>query len=903
MTAPADELNGVLDRATDQVGDIAGRVDDSITDAATTVAGTVAPVDPATGALIATAGPVVGGIVQGQVDAANGFVRGGADTVAGVVNAGTDVASGYAHAGGDLVNTAGNVVNDQVGAYRHAGSDLLDGFEHGDPVTGVVTAGGDLVVGGAKQVGDILTGVAHAATDVGTGMLHGAEDVLGGVAKGVEGVVDGTVKEFGDVTHGLIEGAAHGLKTLFGGGESKQEILKKFGHEPDGKLTASRNAAKNGRAHLEHLSSAIYGGNGASIGTADDILKPGESGLAYFDYFLPAYNAWTGQNLTTAALKTTYEAEFGMSFTDYTGDSSLLTEVASALNTSEQALQNAYNALVPSWQGAAAANFEAKLKIFFSGATATQQATSGTAREITALVGGLQKLILAKAEIVNGLYADTLTPGIDGAMAKTMVKVANDDAPDDLKRVVLGIFQLACHGRHCWDSDSYYSSDCLDDPSRQAAINAAADWCNNTLVPQTDVRLQGLTDACTETKDRIVSAFAKLVSDIKAVKDPFAGMETAHVKSKPDKSKPGKSKPGRSRPGQHDNNGHDDGTHPGTYPGMHPGRHSGTTPQQNGTDPQHNAANPGKDPGSTRPTGLPPGAHWIPHGVPLPKGWHRARNGEVLPKGRHVDPKTGLPVQTTGGGEHGDHNRSGKVNQKRDVHHHQDGSVSIGRDGGVKITPEGKHGYFTVTETDPDGTVHTYRVHFDQSGDPVVREVSVTDPGVDSPTGRFGDPFVNHGRDHGLDHPDGAVPVVPNGTGGSGDTGGTGRSGSTGVTGQTGDNGSHLNLGHQGDHGHHNHHGGMHTQLQEGAHVGADNAMGASSGSAGTASPVAGSAAAAEGGGNGGGFGGFPLGMGRGAGAGGGEQEAARRYAQRGDVVGEDDLDEWQHMGPVVGEQ
>jgi hypothetical protein len=81
--------------------------------------------------------------------------------------------------------------------------------------------------------------------------------------------------------------------------------------------------------------------------------------------------------------------------------------------------------------------------------------------------------------------------------------------------------------------------------------------------------------------------------------------------------------------------------------------------------------------------------------------------------------------------------------------------------------------------------------------------------------------------------------------------------------------------------------------------------MGAASSPSGT-SPVAGSAAAAAaaqpGGQAGGGLGAMPMGAGMGR-AGGGEQESARRYHQHGDIVGEDDVEEWQRMGPVIGEQ
>ena len=45
------------------------------------------------------------------------------------------------------------------------------------------------------------------------------------------------------------------------------------------------------------------------------------------------------------------------------------------------------------------------------------------------------------------------------------------------------------------------------------------------------------------------------------------------------------------------------------------------------------------------------------------------------------------------------------------------------------------------------------------------------------------------------------------------------------------------------------------------------------------------------------------MGAGMGRSAGGGEQESGRKYPQRGDIVGDDDVEEWQRMGPVIGEQ
>lgn len=47
----------------------------------------------------------------------------------------------------------------------------------------------------------------------------------------------------------------------------------------------------------------------------------------------------------------------------------------------------------------------------------------------------------------------------------------------------------------------------------------------------------------------------------------------------------------------------------------------------------------------------------------------------------------------------------------------------------------------------------------------------------------------------------------------------------------------------------------------------------------------------------------MPMVGGMGRGAGGGGQESARKYDQRGDLVGDAEVEEWQRMGPVIGEQ
>jgi hypothetical protein len=210
-----------------------------------------------------------------------------------------------------------------------------------------------------------------------------------------------------------------------------------------------------------------------------------------------------------------------------------------------------------------------------------------------------------------------------------------------------------------------------------------------------------------------------------------------------------------------------------------------------------------------------------------------------------------------------------------DIQRNHDGSVSVGTDRGLTISPEhGDNHVFRLTTTDPDGSTHIYRVHFDKHGDPVVSEVHP------------------HGSTGAADFTAPAA-QVPTGFGGGG--GGVALAGAGSLGGGGTIPGGQLGTAHASTHA---------GSLQAGVEVGADNSVAAASAPDGS-SQVAGSAAAAQqpDAHQGGGLGGMPLGMGMGRAGGGSQQESARRYPQHGDIVGEDDVEEWRRMGPVIGEE
>ena len=111
-----------------------------------------------------------------------------------------------------------------------------------------------------------------------------------------------------------------------------------FGIEEPAKVSAARTAHSKGQAQLGQLAKTINGGDIDAIGTAEEILKPGEAGLQFFQFFAPAYNEWKGGGITYDAAKQAYEAEYGMSFTAYSTDSKTLADLSQQLTTIQQNL-------------------------------------------------------------------------------------------------------------------------------------------------------------------------------------------------------------------------------------------------------------------------------------------------------------------------------------------------------------------------------------------------------------------------------------------------------------------------------------------------------------------------------------------------------------------------------------
>jgi hypothetical protein len=519
-----------------------------------------------------------------------------------------------------------------------------------------------------------------------------------------------------------------------------------------------------------------------------------------------------------------------------------------------------------------------------------------------------------------------------------MVKVAKGEA--DLQTNVIAFHLLSgkpqrSSGFLDWAADAFvfgglddFEQEIEDVVAAQEAPQLAANWCNSVLVPQFETREQALHSVDVETRQRIEQAFAEFTKQLSSIQDPFVGMDTATAPPTGTGNASGQGGPGGSPvPSIAGGGAGGAGVSGAGAAGVTMPTSSGagaglTAPAAAGITPPHIAAplpaataTPAAGgAGITRPSGLPAGAGWIPPGVPLPSGWSAdPATGEVLPKGWSVDPTTGLPTAPTGSAG-GRPVLGGGFDPARDIHENSDGSVSLGPDRGLTISREsgGAKGTFTLTDTDSAGQRHTYTVHFDAHGNPVVAEqrpdtaaAGATDLAGASSVGAASSLDLGAGAGAGPGPGAGAGDVGAGGVGAGGlgagglGSGGLGSAAGLGAAGGIGAGAAPTAAAPSV-------HGGA-GPLPPGVHVGADNAMSASSAAAsGPASPEAGTAAPGpeQGGHAGGGVGAMPLG-GAGARGGGGsqEQESSRRYQQHGDLVGEDELEEWQRMGPVIGEQ
>ncbi|SDJ43228.1 hypothetical protein SAMN05444157_3337 [Frankineae bacterium MT45] len=780
------------------------------------------PIDDAESVASAEIG-LDGQILKTGVSAASDTVR---DAVSTSANQIRDVAAGYGHAAGDLTSAGGAAAHDYAHGWSRAFNDVTDG----DPL-GAVKAPLDVLGGELTATGRLVEGAGKATNDVLSGGLHAAGDAF----------VGGT-KLVGDVGSDVL----HGLG--FGGSSSSSidKAIEKHlvGQENPKVLKANQAEEKAGKAQLQQLKGRLAANDPAAFGTADEILDPGSAGLHYFDYFLPAYNMWTGQHITVASIRQAYDRERGLSFAAFTADAKLLTAAAGQTRDITQTLQSAYNTLIPTWQGSAAAHFETTMAAFFTADQAVAKNLSDAGSAISAIVVAIQNLVYTKASTVSGLYLDRLPRGIDGVQAlQAMVTVAQGHGHDPLRRWVLGTLGQPIHGRHAWDSDDMYSLDDLDDRSRQLATTVAGQWCNKILVAQTEQRLNSFFKLCDSTTSSIKQLFAQFAGEAKAVANPFAALPTA----------PGGASSGSTTPAGSSDPGVGGGTPAGSTPSTGAPSGSGSAPSGTGYVPIPNVGSGETQP--TVPAGTAPGATTTPPASPggSPSG----------------GPSAADPIVTN-----------------------PDGSVTFGPNGALTLGIRNPDGSFTLTDTDGTGT-HRYRVAFAPDGHPVVEAI-----GSDAIDGTNGD-------DHATSHPVNFGPTSDLSIGAEHSGDGftlTDRSGPTPHDYQV----SYDSSGHPhvsaaaastGDVS-----ATTSTQMGVGTQFGAQQSEQTTAATAlpgDTSTPTttgtahSGSTAM-----------GMPMmgGMGRGAG-GGGDQELRRKYGAPQDegVVDADELEYWDRLGPTIG--
>ena len=806
-----------------------------------------------------------------------------------------------------VTTTAGHVITDQLHADVQAGQDVLDGQVHAgqDVLTGVGQAGTDYTGGWSRAAEDaahgnvlavpvdLISGQVKATADLAEAGLKGAADLVVGEVKAAGHLIEGAEH----VGHDLLTGGAHLLGI---GGDDKAGVLKRVGHESTARVDRYEQEQKRDQAKLQDIKRRLDANDPHAFRSADEILDAGQGGLHFFDYFLPAYNAWTGAGITMAEVRQAYDRERGMSFAALAADAEAMTTAGDGATRATQSLQQAYNALVPTWQGQAASQFETTMSGYFQADAAVAQRFADVGTGIDRAVVALQKLVYGKASAVSQLYCETLPPGIDGVQAlRAMVGVAHDEGVDDeYRRWVLGMLHQPMHGRHAWDDDdNMWSSDKLDDRSRALAAQVAAQWCDQMLVDQVGSRLEAFFELCDRTTQEVQRLFAAISENLKQYTDPFAQLPLTQPSdggpTTPQGGTPGGGVPGGGVPGGGVPGGPGGGV-PGGPGGGVPG--AGWVPPGSGSHPgDPTSGNPTTGDPTGPPTGDPTGGAPVPAPVTNPDGSVTfGEHGDLHIGTENPDGSFDL-VETDGTTSHdyrivfGPNGRPVIVSVDGQpvpagAAPQPDGSVSAGD---VTIGPDDAGSGFTLTQGSGTGA-HAYQVSYDAGGHPHVADAftsAPSDPGVPAdPTGPVDVPAGNWTSNHAHGgHVAGHV--------GAHDGGHVAAASFDGGAG--GGAAAHSGAGPAG---------GDSTPVQSG--VGTTyGAAAPDGGSAMPAGPAGTAAAAAASGGHGGGPVGMPMmpmgGMGRG---GGGDQDLKRRYQPpREDVVDGADLEEWDRLGPTIG--
>lgn len=612
---------------------------------------------------------------------------------------------------------------------------------------------------------------------------------------------------------GVGRGGSETHNPLDGGLGHFQNVLAAGGHVDKNDAVAARSASRDGSNALTDLTTKLNLGEAAS-GTADEILASGQRGLHFFTDFGPAYTAWTGATLDLDGLTERYTNEAGLDFGAFGADGKTFgvaqQNVSGSLTEIDPRLADAKS----DWTGAAAEKFSAAAATYRSGASDIDTALADAARDISDSVASLEKIVVAKAKTVAGLFADTMpTSGgvVDSRQAQTLVSVAKGAASDEQNQwalLVLGI-QVTVHYSFGDELLSFFGSADIErrlgKAVSEAAAQGASQWCSGVLVPEVQTRLRLLDDCCSLTKSTIVGVFDKLVESLRALHNPSpppapavtgptaaAGTTQAGTTHLPGGSASGALTTGagsvtstaHSTPGVTVNPDHSVTLGGGVQvgPKQVDGSFVLTGSDSTGKQRYHVAFD----------------SSGSPHVVQLPAA------------GSDSVPTTGIDVSAASA---------------------KNGSLVLSDDHGIKVGDDSPSG-FAVTDS-TSGTPHTYQVAFSADGHPHATVLSTA----------AADPTAG---------------------------------GASGIDSQSAGSTAHLEAADQFGSG---------VQAQ----------------AADSTSPVAGSAAAPAAGHSEGG--GMPMMGGMGAsGRGGSGEESQRRFpAPAGALVDEDELDQWDRLGPVIG--
>jgi hypothetical protein len=307
---------------------------------------------------------------------------------------------------------------------------------------------------------------------------------------------------------------------------NQQDALRKFQQANQqtyqDQLARAHDSQQAGQARnqLAALANQTVARGGAGARTSDDLLKPGSRGLSYFQYFGPAYRDWTGSGPDQQHdIVDVYQNLHGIQLAHFRADAAQLSTSHGKLSDSALALSSATNSLGGFWQGSAAQAAQRYCGSFVHDARTATDGTSAASKVITSSMKAIETAVLQRAQGVLPLFA-TDVGGVPPEGVRSLIDIARNKASDDDLRAVAS-WQM-------FTNVDWGDTDCHGNLSKNVknlAAGDAANWLNNTFVPNFDQKKQSFDSVTKSTHDTVGQSFDAMNQALGKINaDPFGDL-------------------------------------------------------------------------------------------------------------------------------------------------------------------------------------------------------------------------------------------------------------------------------------------------------------------------------------------------------------------------------------------